>query len=1279
MSKGKNVYQNQIPFYGNGTSQESRLTKKLLPDYARIHEFELYHLLAFVSKYSRLLRHYDNKNEISGSWEPFFVKDISVILADIVSIDLEHIENDHNHVVHSILHNYDSNKKLVHLKELFVQIHGIAKQLNRWYKLTSQITISNSNLEDEVSNELRNIITLKLVPKLRELRAYDEGAGDDKAFKKEIGLPYHEFDDIWDIDNVDPINIYKGGSKNQKVNNALKKLRILYREFYNVLGYIVFNFGKYFERSINEKEDHQPDMALMITFLKLFRYLQDDLNDVSERYLNMYYQKVLKQSKRDSVSDNVHVCFELANHIDEFLVKKGTKLSAGKNELGLDIVYKTTQDLLLNQTQVKSLKTIYVSEYQETLSQYKLVTGIYSASVADSKDGQGTEFDDQHVEWPMFGEEQSNRPMGVRTMGVGVLGFAIASPILFLSEGERTISLKLYFNPESSNIYEKLVREIAKNRSLSFNEVINTVFNREKNLKNISIYASGAEGWFPIDSSTIRISIPEDAENRFNALFLRFVIPPFSPSIVAYDSEVIEEQLVTRNPVLKITLNNTIEPFLYSFLRDLEIDTIDINVSVSGIKRLDLYNDIGQIDGKQPFQPFGPLPQIGSYLLVGNEELFKKEVNELKLDIEWQNLPDFEEYYKGYEGLQDELMRDIYTVQLSALSDGRYSPGKEDEEGLQYLLFQPTDGEVVNENTSDITVDEGKIRKLQIIADPSLEDNSVFDNETQSGYLKVEVSGPDHVFGHHVYQKLFTEAVTERARAEEGAEDNIEIPNPPFTPVINTLTLSYSASIQINTGSDRNEQFFHLHPFGTINVYSKGLLRSDRFHVVPQYNEEGYLYIGIEDLKPPQTLSLLFQLTANKARGYSKKRMPDIVWSYLADNVWVPFQEQHHLLDTTDEFTRTGIIQLRVPREINRKNSVLPNNLHWLRVSIDGDTELLCHAVAIKSQAVTAQWEDDGDQEWLRKPLGGYFINDLVDKISEIKQVVQPFPSFGGMAKESSKEYYRRVSERLRHKGRAVTHWDYERLVLNKFYTIFQTKCLSHLSNPDEISKGEITLVVVPRKSDSTEETRPKVNYKTLRVINKYVRQHVSPFVKLNVRNPDYEYIRAICNVKFIEGSNNGQSIQRMKDDLKTFICPWLYDNEESLNIGGSLNEDVVLNYIKGLSYVKFVTKFSILHFFLDADGFYNFIDSGDPRVAKQKPYAIQAEPWAVIIPDDDHKITIIDEEREEEPIPVDRPVRFQNKLDITESFIKISRRRRAKTIIDTEKGKFDYSLEIKV
>ncbi len=56
----------------------------------------------------------------------------------------------------------------------------------------------------------------------------------------------------------------------------------------------------------------------------------------------------------------------------------------------------------------------------------------------------------------------------------------------------------------------------------------------------------------------------------------------------------------------------------------------------------------------------------------------------------------------------------------------------------------------------------------------------------------------------------------------------------------------------------------------------------------------------------------------------------------------------------------------------------------------------------------------------------------------------QPFQSFDGKHAEVGKEFYTRVSERLRHKGRAITAWDYEHLVLDRFPGIYKVKCITH-------------------------------------------------------------------------------------------------------------------------------------------------------------------------------------------------------------------------------------------
>ena len=79
--------------------------------------------------------------------------------------------------------------------------------------------------------------------------------------------------------------------------------------------------------------------------------------------------------------------------------------------------------------------------------------------------------------------------------------------------------------------------------------------------------------------------------------------------------------------------------YAYSFLEKQIIENVLIQVKVKGLTTLALENENGPLDATTPFQPFGPIPAKGSYLLLGNKELFQKELEQMTLSIEWFNLP----------------------------------------------------------------------------------------------------------------------------------------------------------------------------------------------------------------------------------------------------------------------------------------------------------------------------------------------------------------------------------------------------------------------------------------------------------------------------------------------------------------------------------------------------------------------------------------------------------------------------------------------------------------
>ncbi len=1298
-----------IAMFGNGTTQYSRLPNSLLPDKVKVEGRELEDLLAYTLEFSKLVRFYNQTNEIDGDWSPFLTSDISFILASIVSVDLDRVEEEFSALAQKVLQSHQIDKKAIHLKEIFKFILNIAQTFNNWLIDCKKLAIlETTELEFQIVAEIESVIRGQLRSDLSLLNSYYQEALSTANFKDDFKLDFSVFDPVWDSPNPPTgIEFFKGTSPLEQMNKALIKLRLLYRSFYNTLSYSKFNFKDYFDTSINQKSNHSPDMALLIAFLNLYQYAQKGANHISHRYLKYYYEHYLKQFQQKNIPDEVHVSFLLADHANHHFLPKGTQLSAGLNESGNEIIYETTQDIELNKADVESLRTIYLSKYSKIdNSSYQLITGIYAAPIANSRDGNGLDFENEHEPWPTFGEEQADKPNEANTMIRADLGFAFASPIFFLREGNRKVQIRIALQPDSTNILKKLLQDVREKANLEpgNRETLNyedafyrKIFNQVGNDRNIQILASGNRGWVTIDSNSIRVvasgpgnwkelelSIQDTTKSSIlDALTIEFQLAASKPAITAFNPAVIpDEHYITEFPVVKILLSDNVEPYPYSFLRDLKIQGVEIDVEVENLRQLDAYNDIGLIDTNQPFQPFGPQPTIGSYLLLGSTEMFKKALTEMEVEINWLNIPtsveDFKNRYKQY---RKDLAPSKFKVRMSALSDNEFNPYEEDD-NLLFPLFNTgkDDDPSISLRKSSFPVGKDQLNRLSINPNPYLESPNPFDINTNSGYFKLELAEPPEAFGHFIYQKVFTDVVTHNAKSSS-AEDELPIPSEPYTPMVKSISVNYKANTRISWGAEDQSsqaQIYHIHPFGLVNILRKDAI-SERF-LVPQFKHDGHLFIGLSDLKPLQTISLLFQLTTKNTRGDSSiYALPAVEFSYLSRNSWVNFSDRELLSDSTDQFTKTGIIQLRAPRRIPQRNTILPEGLFWISISVNGNVEALCHAIDILPQTVPAKWVDNGEDSHLRAPLPPDSITSLVDQTSAIQGIEQPFESYGGKPAENLSEFFSRISERLRHKGRGITLWDYERLVLEKFHTVFQAKCLSHLNYPEDIeSRDGIIMVLVPQRNRYLDDSTPRVNYKYLLNVENYLKQYISPFTQLKVRNPQYEYIRILCNIKFDQEQNQGLSLQQLYQDLNHFIAPWWYDHTLEINIGQSIDENIILNFIKGLPYVKFVTKFSILHIVENEDGTYTIQDT-----AKEVGIisTIKAMPWGIFVPDSDHQIEIIDIEEEEEPQEAKAPIRFQNKVDISKDskYIVIKPKVRKKLTVKTEKGKDLYTVNIKI
>ncbi|WP_157634776.1 hypothetical protein [Spirosoma panaciterrae] len=450
------------------------------------------------------------------------------------------------------------------------------------------------------------------------------------------------------------------------------------------------------------------------------------------------------------------------------------------------------------------------------------------------------------------------------------------------------------------------------------------------------------------------------------------------------------------------------------------------------------------------------------------------------------------------------------------------------------------------------------------------------------------------------------------------------IPQEPYTPVIKEISVDYRA-----VASVCDIDLVHLYPFE--RTYKNESLHSNKDGkcvclsptLLPTFTDEGTLYIGLSDLRPNGTLNLLFQLAENTADSELDK--VEVHWSYLLHNEWKTLNPLTNILaDGTDGLTRSGIIKIAVPYDIppvisdefpDPKATILPPNRYWLRASVRCNARAIANTIGIHTQAVRATFVPTpaNDTNRLSEALPAESISKLLEADSSISTIQQPYASFGGKPAEQTNNLYRRIGEQLRHKGRAISLFDYERLALEAFPTLFRAKCITHTlglpaslqiecstSNAQtptknasdktcqtgpfcqdlEIAPGFVLVAVIPHvgQLQTNERYEPRVPVGVLNEIESLLKQKASPFVRLKAMNPRYEKVDVEISVRFCDGLDRTFYEKKLNEDIRLFFSPWVTGDTTRLAFGLSVRYSDLVQFVEKLSYVDYITNLSLTH-----------------------------------------------------------------------------------------------------
>jgi len=691
---------------------------------------------------------------------------------------------------------------------------------------------------------------------------------------------------------------------------------------------------------------------------------------------------------------------------------------------------------------------------------------------------------------------------------------------------------------------------------------------------------TGSEGWFSPADGFVLGAEPGGEARGSSDLTVVFRLRPDAPALVPYVDAIHGGGWRTALPVVRLRLRQGSSLFPYSALADLVLVSAKIDVAVTGARNLVVHNNFGRLDPSKAFNPFGPLPARGSYLVFGSPELARKPLTSLDLNIEWGQLPEddggFAAHYRGYPGtFHNRSMR----ASMSILRDGRWEPRNGGAAEVPLFGTDSDEGRVPRHTRLSVPATDLR-NHFRTSRAPADGESFQYDLGARAGFFRIELSDPADPFGHREYPVLLTRVVTGNAKRRRP----LPMPNGPYTPLIERISVDYRASGSMNLAheipeerSGTEDQILLVHPFGVEEIYPA--IRGVPAGPLPRYDADGNLFIGLQAGSLAGPLSLMFHLRDETARRRADRRArPRFQWSYLASNRWRPLAPSRVVSDTTHGFLTSGIVLLDIPEDIDRNNTVLPAELFWLRLAASDRLESVAGLQGVHAQAVRATRDPDVAVAQTETPRDGAVARPSLS-VPGLADIEQIGASFGGRAMETEGQLRCRTGERLRHKNRASVHWDYERLVLERYPKVFKVKCFASLAG-DSLGPrpGGVLIVVIPHpERGSTGGTRaPKMNATELESIQTFLAERASPFADIVVRNATYERIQVRCAVRFRPGAQSGLHLQRLNADIIERLSPWRGDGAGA-QFDWSLRKEEVEAWIREFDYVASVARVSLL------------------------------------------------------------------------------------------------------
>ncbi|MDG3548139.1 hypothetical protein [Methanobacterium formicicum] len=210
---------------------------------------------------------------------------------------------------------------------------------------------------------------------------------------------------------------------------------------------------------------------------------------------------------------------------------------------------------------------------------------------------------------------------------------------------------------------------------------------------------------------------------------------------------------------------------------------------------------------------------------------------------------------------------------------------------------------------------------------------------------------------------------------------------------------------------------------------------------------------------------------------------------------------------------------------------------------------------------------------------GGSKGNILVNEIKELKSSIafvdmayNPLAAGEGDNVETIEMAIKRGSTVLKHRNRAITPEDFQRITYQSSRAIARVKCIPNFDNQGNVKPGWVTILVIPHSN----ENKPKLSLQLKRQIENYLKEHSASVLNIQVSEPVY----VEAQVKTLLVTSSMDIIPKVEKDafnaINTFLHPihgsrdnegWKFGRIPHIPDFYSLLEKIEgLDYVKNLS-----------------------------------------------------------------------------------------------------------------